>query len=424
MTLRRKSLSLVLLSMLLCVSRSEAVTIDDFTIAPLTNPLIAVLGTPVSDFQTGLPGSNVLGGSRLITVIPDLPNDNLKARVEGLPAADPARFRFTSGFLGASLELEYDFPTPQDFTLGGAGSVPALIRVGAVEMTAGSQLSVSLVDGSGSASSHQIITRDYSGATPTYYDYYIDAEAFPGSPSPIDFTDIDVVALDLASVLQVDDLASFSIEPVATGSVDWANSVVLQPAGNQPDLQPMRIGFQSQTAPFASPVLDLSDPTAPKLHLSNQTSMDYRFFLAILYPPDDIMPHRTLDPSGTLIGSEYTFGMIGDGGESFRITLEFDSDHGYPPDEVKWRGFNPQPEPPAMFTDQFGFDFSFGDIPQGGAAAAGASGDDVTVTIRIQSVQDFSYLSFTQVPSVPTVSPILLIGLGMALATTGARAAR
>jgi hypothetical protein len=170
-------------------------------------------GTPVSDLQTGLPGSNVLGGSRLITVIPDEPFDNLKLRVEGIPVPAPPRFRFTSGVLGGSLELEYDFPTPQDFTLGGAGSVPALIRVGALEMTAGSQLSVSLVDGSGSASSHQSITIDYSGATPAYYDYYIDAEAFPGSPSPIDFTDIDVVGLDMASVFQTDDLAGFSIEP-------------------------------------------------------------------------------------------------------------------------------------------------------------------------------------------------------------------
>jgi hypothetical protein len=102
----------------------------------------------------------------------------------------------------------------------------------------------------------------------------------PASPSSIDFTDIDVVTLEFASLHQVDDLAGFSVEPVA------------------------------------SPVRDLSDPTAPKLRLPNQTGMDYRFFLAVLYPPDEIIPHRALDPSGALIGSEYTFGLTDDAGDS------------------------------------------------------------------------------------------------------------
>ena len=51
MSLIPRVLSLALLYTLLCVMPSAAVTIDDFFIVPLSNPLIASLGTPVTDFH-------------------------------------------------------------------------------------------------------------------------------------------------------------------------------------------------------------------------------------------------------------------------------------------------------------------------------------------------------------------------------------
>ncbi len=118
-------------------SSAWALAIDDLSIGPVTNPLVAPMGGVATDNQTGLPGASVLGGSRLIRVTSDMAFDNIATRVESLMAGGLDTFAFTAGLYGGSLDLEYDLPVAQDFTFGSAAAVPARIRVGTTQMKAG-----------------------------------------------------------------------------------------------------------------------------------------------------------------------------------------------------------------------------------------------------------------------------------------------
>lgn len=393
---------------------------EDSSIAPIVNPfVVAIDSSTIMEIQNGL-SSGVFGGSREITLTANTIGAPTPTSLEHLGPGTPNTFRFVAGTDGGSVAFGYPLAAATDVTFGGSEAVPMRIRVGATQMQAGADLTLSLLDDLGSSASYVQPTTAYSDVTPTYYDYYLDPDTFSGSPSPLDFTAVEEVGLTLSTLgNDTDDLTGIRFEAVAEQPVSWDKSFVLQPTGGGFENPLIRVGFNPQPEPPAyTPVLDLSVPSEIKITLQGQSTMDFRLFLATLFPPDPIMP-MTIDPSGQLQGSQYAFTL--ENGQQYTVEVEFASSVGYPPDPIKWRGFNPQPEPPALSTDTFGFDFSFGELP-GGFAASALIPDEVSVTIRIRAPDD-SLLTFSEeaagVPALPApaiaVLAFLLVGAGIAM---------
>ena len=195
--------------------------LDDLTLAPIANPLLTGPAGPIGvDHQTGLPTASVLGGDRDLTLTTNSIGGSPATSLEGTSAAGNSIFRFVSGALGGSLAFDYPLPTAEDLSFGLSLSTPARIRIAATQTNAGGDLTVSLTDGTGTTASHLLPTTSFSSVTPTYYDYYLDADSFPTMDVPVDFSDIDAIGVTLATALSdVSDLLEMRIEATPTQTV-------------------------------------------------------------------------------------------------------------------------------------------------------------------------------------------------------------
>ena len=404
------------------VSLLVASPVDDFTIGPVTNPMVAPTLTPVVDTQVGLPATSVLGSERTITLTANSASAPQPAQFEQIGSA----MRFTGGATGGSVELHYPLASPQDLTFGLPVPVPARVRVAATQVQAGASLTLTLEDQSAASASQSLVTSSYADPQPTYYDFYLDPDSLSGSPGALDFSAVDDFRVQLATNNNdVFDLVAVELESVPTESVAWASAVVVQPTGGGFEHPLMSIAFNPQPEPPAGPtdpLVDLSDPTTLSLTLPGQTASDFQLAIATLDPAGGPATPMRLDPSGELVGGTYQFRAAN--GSSYAVVVEFTSASGFPPDPIKWRAFNPMPEPPALPSDLIGFGFSFD--PSGMIAFGGGGTDDVSVTLRIQA-PDQSFLSFyqTNVPALPGLTPhafaVVLCGACAAMLRVRAR---
>ena len=192
----------------------------------------------------------------------------------------------------------------------------------------------------------------------------------------------------------------------AQAVVSWDRTFLLQGSGGLSN-PGVIIGFNPQPEPPAGLTqIDTSNPANPILSIPDQTDGTFfDVFLAVNVPGlalalADTMDTYPPDPVDTAHLVAVTTGLTGASTTVFDIFLDFMSSSGGVMDGLTAGAFNPQPEPPAGFSNlsDLGLNFTF------------TSFSDVSVGLRIYDAAG-TQLTLTQVPEPGTLA---LFGLGLA----------
>jgi len=182
---------------------------------------------------------------------------------------------------------------------------------------------------------------------------------------------------------------------------DWSNTFALEANG---EINPgVLVGFNPQPEIPASPssALDLSDPNLPTVRVPDSSVSDGH--MRILFAVD---PRYSIVASDTPSDGNYQFFLRNPAAETLTVEFDIETESGGIPNEFSWIMFNPQPEPPAIFSAPgegpgpdvgFEFDFTFN--------------SPATLAMRVLDSNGRAL----QFRVVPEPSSWLLVGMGTAL---------